>query len=64
MKKLFLGVCLLVLALSGCGKGKVEEFNAKNEENSLSMMATRYSSNFINDLYEKAKVKDNRYLYF
>ena len=41
-----------------------EEFNAKNEENSLSMMATRYASNFINDLYEKAKVKDNRYLYF
>ena len=45
-------------------ENNAEEFNAKNEENSLSMMATRYASNFINDLYEKAKVKDNRYLYF
>ena len=45
-------------------ENNAEEFNAKNEETSLSMMATRYASNFINDLYEKAKVKDNRYLYF
>ena len=45
-------------------ENNAEEFNAKNEENSLSMMATRYASSFINDLYEKAKVKDNRYLYF
>ena len=41
-----------------------EEFNAKNEELSLNMMATRYASTFINDLYERANVKDNRYLYF
>ena len=41
-----------------------EEFNAKSEESTLSMMSTRYASTFINDLYEKANVKDSRYLYF
>ena len=45
-------------------ENNAEEFNAKNEESTLSMMATRYASNFIKDLYDKAKVKDNRYLYF
>ena len=40
------------------------EVNAKNEESSLSTMSSRYASNFINDLYEKANVKDDRYLYF
>ena len=41
-----------------------EEFDAKNEEINLSTMATRYASNFINDLYNKANIKDDRYLYF
>lgn len=41
-----------------------ETFDAKAEENSLSSMAGRYASSFINDLYKKAEVKDNRYLYF
>ena len=41
-----------------------EEFDAKNEENNLSNMAGRYASSFINDLYKKAEVKDDRYLYF
>ncbi len=41
-----------------------EEFDAKQEENALATMAGRYASSFINDLYEKANVKDNRYLYF
>ena len=41
-----------------------EEFDAKNEENNLSNMAGRYASSFINDLYKKADVKDDRYLYF
>ncbi len=45
-------------------ENNAEEFNGKNEESTLSMMATRYASNFIKDLYDKAKVKDNRYLYF
>ena len=45
-------------------ENNAEEFDAKNEETTLSMMATRYASSFINDLYERAQVKDNRYLYF
>ena len=45
-------------------ENNAEEFNAKSEESTLSMMSTRYASTFINDLYEKANVKDSRYLYF
>ena len=45
-------------------ENNAEEFNAQSEESVLKMMATRYASTFINDLYEKANVKDNRYLYF
>ena len=45
-------------------ENNAEEFNAKNEEITLSTMAARYASSFINDLYERANVKDNRYLYF
>ena len=45
-------------------ENNAEEFKGKDEETSLSMMSTRYASNFINDLYERANVKDNRYLYF
>ena len=41
-----------------------EEFDAKNEETALTTMSTRFASSFINDLYERANVKDNRYLYF
>ena len=41
-----------------------EEFDVKNEETTLATMATRYASNFINDLYMKANIKDDRYLYF
>ena len=41
-----------------------EEFDAKNEEATLAAMSTRYASNFINDLYIKANIKDDRYLYF
>ena len=40
------------------------EFDGKNEESSLANMSVRYASSFINDLYERANVKDNRYLYF
>ena len=45
-------------------ENNAEEFKDKDEESSLSMMSTRYASSFINDLYEKANVKDSRYLYF
>lgn len=41
-----------------------EEFNAENETNTLSNQAMRYASSFISDLYKKANVKDDRYLYF
>lgn len=40
-----------------------ETFDAQKEEATLSAMAGRYS-NFISDLYQKAEVKDDRYLYF
>ena len=45
-------------------ENNAEEFDAKQEENALATMAGRYASSFINDLYEKANVKDNRYLCF
>ena len=38
-----------------------ETFDAKTEESNL---AARYSNSFISDLYKKAEVKDDRYLYF
>ncbi|MGL5938298.1 MAG: peptidylprolyl isomerase [Phocaeicola sp.] len=41
-----------------------ETFDAKAEEMNLAAMSARYGSNFINDLYMKAKVKDSRYLFF
>ena len=41
-----------------------ETFDAKTEESNLENMAARYSSGFISDLYKKAEVKDDRYLYF
>jgi len=45
-------------------ENNAEEFDAKAEESTLSMMSSRYASTFINDLYERANVKDDRYLYF
>jgi peptidyl-prolyl cis-trans isomerase D len=41
-----------------------ETFDAKQEAQQLSGMASRYASAFLNDLYKKAKVEDNRYLFF
>ena len=41
-----------------------ETFDAKTEESNLGNMAARYSNSFISDLYKKAEVKDDRYLYF
>ena len=45
-------------------ENNAEGFDAKAEESTLSLMSTRYASSFINDLYERANVKDDRYLYF
>ena len=45
-------------------ENNAEEFDVKAEESTLSLMSTRYASSFINDLYERANVKDDRYLYF
>ena len=45
-------------------ENNAEEFDAKQEEATLSSMAARYASNAINDLYDKANVKDSRYIYF
>ena len=45
-------------------ENNAEEFDAKQEEATLNSMAGRYASNVINDLYDKANVKDNRYIYF
>lgn len=42
-----------------------EEFDAKQEETTLTNMAVRIAGNqLINDLYQKAKVADQRYLFF
>ena len=41
-----------------------ETFDAKTEDGNLENMAARYSNSFISDLYKKAEVKDDRYLYF
>lgn len=42
-----------------------EKFDAKKEETTLTNMAVRIAGNqLINDLYQKAKVADQRYLFF
>lgn len=42
-----------------------EKFDAKQEEATLTNMAVRIAGNqLINDLYQKAKVVDQRYLFF
>lgn len=42
-----------------------EKFDAKQEETTLVNMAVRIAGNqFLNDLYQKAKVVDQRYLFF
>ena len=41
-----------------------EEYNQATEESTISNMYLRMASQYINDLYLKANVKDNRYLYF
>ncbi len=46
-------------------KEKLKEvYNQKDEEQKVKNMAARTVSRFVNDLYIKANVKDNRYLFF
>lgn len=45
-------------------KNGKEEFDVKSEETTLTNIYLRYAAQFINDLYQKAEVTDNRYLYF
>lgn len=55
-----------VYILQVYAKDKLNEtFDAKTEEQSIENMSARVIANrFINDLYLKANVKDNRYLFF
>ncbi len=41
-----------------------ETYDQETEETTLERMHARMAKQFMNDLYLKAKVKDNRYLYF
>ena len=41
-----------------------ETFDEKTESTTVRATASRFASMFINDLYDKAKVKDTRYLFF
>ena len=41
-----------------------EKFDAKAVEQRLQQQATQAASRFISELYQKANVVDNRYLFF
>ena len=43
---------------------KNDEYNVKNEQNALKLNGQRAASRFLNDLFEKTEIVDNRYLYF
>ena len=54
-----------VYAFQVLSKNKTaEKYDAKSEEMQQESMNMRAVSRFVNDLYEKANVKDNRYLFF
>ncbi len=54
-----------VYTLQVTNKGKSsEKFDEKNEESQQEALNLRAASRFINELYEDAEVKDNRYLFF
>ena len=55
------GVYMIQVLSKDNGK---EEFDVKSEETTLTNMYSRFATQFINDLYQKAKIVDNRYLYF
>lgn len=54
-----------VFVLQVYNKGNLKEtYNEETEENNVRNVAARTISRFINDLYLKANVKDERYLFF
>ncbi|NDV58666.1 peptidylprolyl isomerase [Bacteroides sp. 519] len=54
-----------VFVLQPYAKDQLEEsFDAEKEKTTLESTHQRIASRFISDLYQKAKVKDNRYLFF
>lgn len=54
-----------VFVLQAYAKEKLNEtYNQETEESTIANMHTRMASQFINDLYLKANVKDKRYLFF
>ncbi len=54
-----------VFVLQPYAKDKLNEtFNQETEETTLQNMHARMASQFLNDLYLKADVKDSRYLFF
>lgn len=52
-----------VIKLLSVNKGG-REFNPESEQETLKSIGRRNAGMFFNDLYEKANVEDNRYLYF
>ena len=40
------------------------EYNAQKEQDALKAYGQRATSRFMNDLYEKSEIVDNRYLFF
>jgi peptidyl-prolyl cis-trans isomerase D len=40
------------------------KFDAKTQEQQLRQQAMQAAGRFMNELYQKAEVKDNRYLFF
>lgn len=55
------GVYVLKLTAKNTKSG---EFNATTEQSTLKTQAQRNAARFMSDLFEKADVEDNRYLYF
>lgn len=54
-----------VFVLQAYGEEKMNDtYNQETEEATLQNMHVRMATQFINDLYLKAEVKDSRYLYF
>lgn len=55
------GVYVIRLIAKNAKEG---EYNMQNEQKTLKANGQRATSRFLNDLYEKAEIVDNRYLFF
>ena len=55
------GVYVIRLIAKNAKEG---EYNVKNEQDALKAYGQRATSRFLNDLYDKCEIVDNRYLYF